>query len=692
MTIDGDTTTDAIAGAANTAAAGHDATVDAPKVTGVRGAAGWLPACYSVGLSLIVLGPLVRPGYVLQRDAVSTPRSYLTDAALGLGEAAPRAVPQDGLVAALSHVVDGGVLVTALLVVGLWAAGWGAAMLARELLGVFTAPQLVASTAAVWNPYVAERLLQGHWSLLVGYGALPWTVLAAHRLRSNDHNGQRVRWWAALAGCLAAGGLTPTGGLVTGGAALLVIGRRRLLPAAALWCAASAPWLVAAALSGHGTEAADPAGAAAFAARAEPFLGTLGSLAGLGGIWNAAAVPVSRTTPIALVATALLLTLVATGVAEVARGPRGTAPGTSPPTLSALRAAPVTRRVLLGLSVFAVALPALGATAWGLRVGESATAWVPGAGLLRDTQKYVALAVPAYTLCVAAGCRAVGSAFARAVSPASWHAGNAAVAPGSRPAKAAAALLFVVALVAPLLDLAWGVAGTLRPVQYPPGWQHVAGLLTGDGDVAVLPGGMFRIFAFRGATPVLDPAPRLLPRTVLQTGELRVTPGAPGAVPTTSVPELPETSVPEAVHRSSGPEHRAVVVAGESQRARRVEQQLLAGAPPQALAAEAVGWVLWERTTPGPLGAASATLAQLPMVWADSDLALYRVPGPIRAAAAASPARRATAVAAHVVWALLLSAGVAAGLTRPTRWVLARVSVRGGRRPARKHTVPPSQL
>jgi len=29
-------------------------------------------------------------------------------------------------------------------------------------------------TLAIWNPYVAERLLQGHWSLLLGYGCLPW--------------------------------------------------------------------------------------------------------------------------------------------------------------------------------------------------------------------------------------------------------------------------------------------------------------------------------------------------------------------------------------------------------------------------------------------------------------------------------------------------------------------------------------
>ena len=128
--------------------------------------------------------PLLGPGYLLLRDAVSTPRSYLSDAALGLTQAAPRALPQDFFVATASTVVDGGVVVKALLILGLWLAGWGAARLAGVVLpesGI--AGQCVAATIAIWNPYVAERLLQGHWSLLVGYGCLPWVAATVLSLR-----------------------------------------------------------------------------------------------------------------------------------------------------------------------------------------------------------------------------------------------------------------------------------------------------------------------------------------------------------------------------------------------------------------------------------------------------------------------------------------------------------------------------
>ncbi|MFJ1459298.1 hypothetical protein [Nocardia sp. N2S4-5] len=604
-------------------------------------AGGWVrggrivPAAYSLVLALIVAGPLLGPGYLLLRDAVSTPRSYLTDSALGLGDAAPRAVPQDALLAVVSTVVDGGIAVKVILVAALWAAGWGAAILARRLLRVSTAPQLVAATVAIWNPYVAERLLQGHWSLLTGYAALPWTVLAAQRIRCradlrsprsgesgaseaisttaqghSDKTTSRpaarklvvegtpaVYAWLGLGGCLAAAGLTPTGAVLAGCVALVVAGWRNAVGVLAIWCVASAPWLVATALSGAGAEPSDPAGVAAFAARAEPGLATVGSLAGLGGIWNSDAVPSSRTTLFALVGTAVLLAVVAVGARRVAAvGDAGTRH---------------VRRALLLVAVVAVALPALGATGWGLRIGESLVTGIPGAGLLRDTQKYVALAMPAFALCAAAGCRTVAGLGRR------W---------GGTLGTPATATFFIAALVLTLPDLAWGVGGELRPVHYPPGWQRVAGLVDGPGDVAVLPGGMFRKFPYSGHAPVLDPAPRMLPQDVLQTGELPV---------------------------------RGRVVSGEGDRAHEVERLLLHGGAAPDLAARGVGWVLVERNTPGPLGDSKTTLAQLNPVYADADLALYRVPGAIDPTTNSQGTHRHIAAAAHLLWALLLVVGPA---------------------------------
>src|SRR5699024_9707725 len=113
----------------------------------------WTAPGYALALTLLLTAPLLRPGYLLLRDAVSTPRSYLSDTALGLGEAAPRATPQDFAVTLASHLVDGGMVVKALLVLALWLGGWGAGRLVAMVLpGAGMPGQLVAITLAVWNP------------------------------------------------------------------------------------------------------------------------------------------------------------------------------------------------------------------------------------------------------------------------------------------------------------------------------------------------------------------------------------------------------------------------------------------------------------------------------------------------------------------------------------------------------------
>ncbi|MFD3703294.1 hypothetical protein ACFWUP_09125 [Nocardia sp. NPDC058658] len=605
-----------------------------------------LVAGYCALLTAIIVGPLAGSGYLLLRDAVSTPRSYLTDSALGLGAAAPRAVPQDALLAALSPVVDGGILVKAILIVALWSAGYGAAMLARRFVAASTGAQLVAATLALWNPFVAERLLQGHWSLLAGYAALPWTALAAARIRTNSggagstthassaesgratgsidsaedsrrispigstsgfgSRGGSLGGWAALIASFAAAGLTPTGSLLAAVIGLALIGRRAFLPATVAWIATCAPWLTATAL-GSGAEPSDPAGVSAFAARAEPWLGTLGSLAGLGGIWNSEAVPASRTTPLALVGTLLLLGIVAFGVRAVwATGRNG--------------------RTLLVIAVVAIVLPALGATSWGLAAGEWLVVNVPGAGLLRDTQKYVALAMPAYALCAAAACRTVTATARRLTSD--EEAASRSVPSGTR----VTAAFFITLLTLPLADLAWGVGGEMRPVHYPAGWQQVVDRIDAPGDVAVLPAGMFRRFPYSGTPPVLDPAPRILPNDVLQTGELRV---------------------------------RGYAVTGEGNRARTVEQALLQGAPATDLATLGVGWILIERTTPGPLGTSEKTLTTAELTYQDPDLSLYRIPNPAPLDTA-TPTQRRISTAAHLLWATLLLAALITAALRPS--------------------------
>ena len=529
-------------------------------------------------LALIVTAPLLAPGYLLLRDAVSTPRSFLSDSALGLSEAAPRALPQDFVVALASGLIDGGVVVKTLLVTGLFLAGWGAARLTATVVpDAGMAGQFVAATITVWNPYVAERLLQGHWSLLVGYGCLPWVAAAMLRLRTSEAAGRSdvcaLVFWIALAG------LTPTGLMLAATVAVACVfasgsGRPRW------WCTAvglgaavlvALPWLAAAAVS-DSLSSTQAEGVRAFAVRAEPGLGTLGSLASLGGIWNADAVPASRTTLFVVIPAVVLLGVVAIGLPTVVRRPV---------------AAP-----LLILAAVAVVVPAAMATGPGVAVVEATIRILPGLGVVRDAQKWVALAVPAYSL---AGAAAV-------------------VTLRHRIPAAATALICCAALLATLPDLAWGVGGKLTPVEYPPGWARAAAMINADPrPVAVLPVDSMRRFAWAGDAPVLDPLPRWVRADVLQTGDLTI---------------------------------GGRTVPGEGARARDVQQLLLAGADHDKLAAAGVGWVVVENTWNT---GSSAPALPLPVAYHDEDLTLYRVGGDHLHLSG-----RGIVLAAHWVWLGLL--------------------------------------
>jgi hypothetical protein len=303
------------------------------------------------------------------------------------------------------------------------------------------------------------------------------------------------------------------------------------------------PWLVASVAAGS-LSSSQAVGIPEFAARAEPGLGTLGSLAGLAGIWNGQAVPDSRTGLFAVVATVTLLAIVAIGLPTVLRIPQ---------------AVP-----LLVLSAVAVVLPALAATGPGLAALEATVQAVPGLGVLRDAQKWVALAVPGYAVAAAA----------------------AVVTLRPRIPAAATGLVCCLALIAVLPDLAWGVGGKVTAVRYPAGWSTVAAMINADPrPVAVLPPASMRTFAWAGDAPVLDPLPRWVSADVLTTGDLII---------------------------------GGQLVLGEGSRAREIERLALDGAGADELARAGVGWVVVE--TPG-------SGLNLPVAYADDDLTLYRVGG-----------------------------------------------------------------
>jgi len=557
-------------------------------------------------LAVVVLGPALAPGYVLVYDMVFTPRQPLVPASVGLGTALPRAVPGDAVVAVLSTLLNGQLLQKAALLGALFFAALGAGkLLADRPLAV----QLFAATAYGWNAFVAERLLIGHWTVLVAYAALPWIARAGLAVRAGD-----PKAWARLVLTTLPAVLGPTGGLLAAGVGVAACGLRKAWLPLGVAAVLNAPWWLAGVLH-PGATGADPAGVGAFAARAEHWGGELLTVLGLGGIWNADVVPASRTGPVAVAFTFLVLAAAALGI----RGWR--APNASFGALSApndalgansrARASGLTALAWLGLLGVVIAL--LGAFEPTADLLRWASDNVPGAGLLRDGTRFLAWFALPLVLAAALGIERVARFLA------------------ARVAAAASTVLVSCAVVLPIAvlpDLAWGGFGRLEPVDYPDDYAVVASRVEqAPGDVLLLPFGSYREFDWNARRPQLTPAPRWLPRTTLATDHLVVV----------------EDGEPK-------------LVRGEDVWAQRVADALAAG---QDLGELGVGWVVVEHTTPERVE--PSLLRGLRTEHDGEHVSLYRVPGPI---AAEAPAAVPPTLPIYLGYAGVLAVALGAAVVR----------------------------
>ena len=556
-------------------------------------------------LAVLLCFPLLtRSGYPLARDLIFVPRQPLNDGSIGLGTGAPRAVPLDAVVALLSHVVDGGVLARVVLPLILAAAGWGTHRLVRSL-GLHG--RLAAGGFAVWNPFVVERLALGQWALLAAYAALPWLAVLGRRLREGEPPALATAApWIGLAS------LTPTGGLL--GSLLTLtcgLGRARRTWWLLLLCVVlQLPWLLPSML-GPAALGSDPDGVAAFSSDADGPGGVLVSLLGLGGIWDSHSVPTTREswwTPITAVVVVVVLVAAWGRLDRATRGLRGR----------------LTTCAGLGLVLALLAhLPG------GDRLLRWAMTAVPGAGLLRDGQKF--LAPLALLVAVAVGV-AVDAAARRATARAAELAMG-------------VAILGIALPVALLPDGAATAWKTLDPITYPAGFTAVDDALDDQpGDLVTLPWRGYRGFLWGpdGLT-ASDPALRWYDRTVLVADDLQVGP---------------------------------TLVHGESPRGRAIGADLGSGIPvADALEQNHVTWALVYLDDPD---ADRLDLSGLERVVGDEDVELYRVPG-ATPPAGTSGWRRAVVTAFDLLALLAVASGGLVGAVLRRRSSRAR---RGRRAPA----------
>jgi hypothetical protein len=440
-----------------------------------------VPAAWAFVLTLLLLGRALGRGYVLSFDMVWVPDLSLRSSFLGTGSGLPRAVPSDAVVAVLDEVLPGMLLQKIVLVAMLFLAGVGAARLTDPSS---LAARLLTVSVYVWSPFAVERLVIGHWPVLVGYAALPWVVDAARTWRTTGRLPLRM-WWLVPLGSLSA-----SAGLATAVALLAFAAARspRRWPAIGLLLlAGNAPWLVSGLLHA-GDAVTSAAGADVFALHGEGSVPAPLAALSLGGIWNSEVVPHSRTGLLGWVSLVFVAAIVAIGWRRWRRdvGPRD-----------------------------ASGFVWCWAVGWGFAVlswvAPTPMGWlvahVPGFGLLRDGSRLLSLS--AIGIAVVAGYGA--STVVRRLPAA------------ARPGTLIALVLVPVALMP---DAAF--AGRLQPVAYPGDLLAARDVVArahdrgATGDVLLLPMSSYRQPSWNHDHKVLDPVGRLLPLDYVASDDLFV--------------------------------------------------------------------------------------------------------------------------------------------------------------------------
>ncbi len=456
----------------------------------------------TVALTGVLIWGALAPGYLLYRDFVTVPVPVLNAAALGAG-GAPRAVPLDLVTAAASWLVPSWLVQKILLVAPLLLAGSGVSFVLRHRGSAAT---IVGSALAVWNPYVAERLLLGQSPTLLGYAMIPWLFAA---VRAQRPRGRRI---ALVALAAAPAALTPVGAvmaLVTVVVASATLARpaqarsgRGVLAEVGLLSlpvlVLCLPWIVAGLRDP--ARGATSSGATAFAVAPDSPLGVVGSVLTLGGVWAPGAHLASRATAPALIAELALVVVAIGSWWGLRKDPR--------------------RRPAADLALAAYALVACLVL---LFAGPALPLWrsaqlVPGVAIFRDTHRLLGFAAMSLALLCGMGAAQAAQALARLGGARRWL-------PSAAVVVAVAGLGL---LSAP--DLAARLSVVLRPVSFPEQWAQVVATVDGpapggssaDGSVLILPWQPFRQTPWARSQPFLDPLPRALTTGVVSARDLLV--------------------------------------------------------------------------------------------------------------------------------------------------------------------------
>lgn len=447
-------------------------------------------------LSLLVMLPLLLPGYILTLDMVFTPRLRMPDAVTS------GFVFRAGL-AFLNILIPSQVIQKVLLLGILFLSGWGVFLLARSLeenhkpttdhIGMYMAGALY-----MVNPFTYSRFMAGQYLVLLGYALLPFFARAWLRFlhQPSPKKTGIVSAWVVAISVVSIHTLGAVIVLATVGLALEAWRSRRHPKqlstslqmtgcAIILVLLASSYWLVPL-LTGQSKTAQaiqhfDTADRQAFATEGGNVVGQLANIVRLQGFWTEGqglyALPQDHVPAWGLLAIALWA-LVITGGVSLWRQRQ--------------------RSVLAWLAVSA----GLGAFLATSVVNNWLATWIPLFSGFREPHKFVGLVALAYALLAGRGVDYLVQRYRLRLADLS-------------PYVIGTGAAVLIAALTPTMF--WGLGGQLQPRQYPADWAVINGMLNHDTDnfqTVFLPWHLYTQFNFSQRI-IVHPAPDFFDKPVL---------------------------------------------------------------------------------------------------------------------------------------------------------------------------------
>lgn len=466
-----------------------------------------LPNLYIVfyaALSLLILGPLLKPGYILLLDYVVGPHpKFLID-----GDAAYNSWPVFTLLYSLSKIIPSWLVQKTVLFGVLFTAG-----IAMHIVVPVKSQgaRYFAGTLYMVNPFVFARLQAGHIGLLLGYSIAPFVAFAFLRfLREPDiKNAIKAGLWLTILALFSLHSLFVLLILAIGLGVFALNNRRDrdylshlakgFVVFLLVFLILNAFWLVPFVFGRSPVSSIDIRHVKDFETRPDGQFGVIFSVAGMHGFWHTQMFNLKKAVPVWPVLFLLILALAVYGLISAVRDEDLRLPA-----------------IVLALTT-ALAVPlAAGTASWAVK---DVWLWmfnhVPFFKGYREPQKFVALIALTYAYLGAVG-----------VDNIIRQAGKRYKGGFLRHLPVVFVLSAIITVVIYTYPMFWGLGGEMRSVGYPDSWYRANEIMQKDpteGKALFLPWHLYMRFRFNHVYRVVaNPADQFFQRPVIRGDNLEL--------------------------------------------------------------------------------------------------------------------------------------------------------------------------